>query len=350
MIPVLVWGAPDLPDIDGDHQGVDPVKATDRRIKTALFAVATTLMISVFAVPMASGAAQNSFAFVNQPQDAEVGETITASDLVDGTSFVQVKLVDEAGNTVLNDKILVTFVLDTSPGSASGTLQVMPQPLVAGVATFGPGTLRILTENEPQFTGYRLIPRSTKNPIVTGPASNAFDIWEDGESCGAGDTCEAFLRGTNDQYSLSASGTLGASDLVGVLPGLTCPGQDLIFDNRVFSYATTETDSVEDTPVFLSNHITRADWRASANNGQAHADWCIGLPTAAPWENNGASYREVDVNGAAAGGVLFVALAPKCPSQNPSGSAPCIVSQTGDGMGGSISIGWLPGGDPPRRT
>ena len=130
---------------------------------------------------------------------------------------------------------------------------------------------------------------------------------------------------------------------MGVLPGLTCPGQDLIFDNRVFSYATTETDAVEDTPVFLSNHITRADWRASANNGQAHG-------TAAPWENNGASYREVDVNGAAAGGVLFVALAPKCPSANPRASAQCIVSQTGDGKGVSISIGWLPGVDPPRRT
>jgi hypothetical protein len=314
-----------------------------------LFAVATTLMISVFAVPMASGAAQNSFAFVNQPQDAEVGETITASDLVDGTSFVQVKLVDEAGNTVVNDKILVTFVLDASPGSASGTLQVTPQPLVAGVATFGPGTLRILTENEPQFTGYRLIPRSTKNPIVTGPASESFDIWEDGESCGAGEICDAFLRGADgDHYELAAAGTLGASQLPSsFLPGLVCGGQAVVFPNSVFSYATTQGNLPADAPVKLTNHISRADWRASANNGQAHAEWCIGL--VGPWAAQGGPAVQMNTDGV--GGVdLYVGLAPKCPIMNPSGSAPCIVSQTGDGKGGSTSIGWLPGGDPPRRT
>jgi hypothetical protein len=51
------------------------------------------------------------------------------------------------------------------------------------------------------------------------------------------------------------------------------------------------------------------------------------------------------------GGVdLYVGLAPKCPTANPSGSAPCIVSQNSDGKGGSITLGWLPAGDPPRRT
>jgi hypothetical protein len=329
------------------------VKVADRRIRTALFAVVTTLMISVFAVPMASGAAQNTFAFVNQPQDAEVGETITSSDLVDGTSFVQVKLIDEAGNTVSNDKILVTFVLDSSPGSASGILEVTPQPLVAGVATFGPGTLKIHTENEPQFTGYRLIPRSTKNPVVTGPASDPFDIWEDGESCATGETCDAFLRGPNgDHYELNAAGTLGASELPSsFLPGLVCPGQAVVFPNSVFSYATTQGTQPADEPVKLTNHISKADWKASANNGQAHAEWCIGLQDEQPWINNGAAHSLIDTNGPlVADGFLWVGLAPRCPSANPEGSAPCIVSQTGDGQGGSTSIGWLPGGDPPRRT
>ena len=50
------------------------------------------------------------------------------------------------------------------------------------------------------------------------------------------------------------------------------------------------------------------------------------------------------------GGVLYVGFAPACPQANPSAFAPCIVSQTGDGNGGNITTGWLPGGDPPRRT
>ena len=353
MMPALVWGAPGLPEVCGDHQGVDPVKVRNRRLKTALFAVATTLMISAFAVPMASGASQTSFVFVNQPQDAEVGETITSSDLFDGSSFVQVKLVDEDGATVSNDRIRVTFVLDTAPGSASGVLFVTPQSLVDGVATFGPGTLKILTENEPQFTGYRLIPRSTRNPIVTGPASAPFDIWEDGESCGAGETCDAFLRGTDgDHYLLDAAGTLGASELPSsFLSDLLCPGQKVVFPNSVFSYATTQGNLPPDQPVKLINHISKADWKASANNGQAHAEWCIGLQDEQPWIDNGAAHSLIDTNGPlVADGFLWVGLAPRCPSANPEGSAPCIVSQTGDGKGGSTSIGWLPGGDPPRRT
>ena len=103
------------------------------------------------------------------------------------------------------------------------------------------------------------------------------------------------------------------------------------------------------TPVFLENHITKGDWRASANNGQAHADWCIGLVHESDWDNSGAvpTQMDTDQDGELD---LWVALAPRCPVANPSGAAPCIVSQTGDGKGGSITRGWLLAGDPPRRT
>lgn len=354
MISVLVWGAPGLPEIVGDHQGVDPVKVADRRIKTALFIVATTLLISVFTVPMASGASQNSFIFLAHPQDATVGASITSSDLFEGTSFVRVALVDENGVVVTNSNLDVTFTLATGTledgqRAATGNLDVDPQPLVNGIAEFGPGTLRILTENEPQFTSYALIPKNTRGPKLPGETSDGFDIWEDGESCGAGETCDAFLRGADgDHYELNAAGTLGASQLPAtLLPGLVCPGQAVVFQNSVFSYATTQGNQPATHPVKLTNHITKAEWKASANNGQAHADWCIGLTD--PWTAVGGPAVQKNTDGI--GGVdLYVGLAPKCPSQNPSGSAPCIVSQTGDGKGGSTSIGWLPGGDPPRRT
>jgi hypothetical protein len=308
--------------------------------------VASLLVLAGSVAPTALGATKNELRFVTQPQDAEAGATITSADFVSGSSFVQVKLVDEAGNLVTSSKAVVTFGLASGSGLASGTLQVVPQPLVNGVATFGTGTLSILTENEPQFTDYRLVPRTTKNPLITGPASDPFDIWEDGDTCTGGtDVCEASLRGGEDQYTLSAAGTLGASELPGALPGLVCPGQDDIFSNTIFSYATTGGT----TPVFLSNHITKADWQASANNGQAHADWCIGLVDESDWDNSGAvpTQRDTDLDGDLD---LWVALAPRCPVANPSGSAPCIVSRTGDGAGGSVTIGWLPGGDPPRRT
>ena len=331
------------------------MKSRNTRFMTALVTFGLIIALAGLIAPAALGASGSKFVFVAQPLDAKAGATITSSRLLDGTSFVKVQLVDATTLTpVTGSKALVTFKLATGPGLATGTLQVVPQPMDAnGVATFGAGTLKILTENEPQFTDYKLIPITSKNPLITGAASNGFNIWEDGETCNGivddpNRICEATLRGGGsegeDTYTLDAAGTLGASELTsGELPGLVCPGQKTIFANAVFSYATTGSN----TPVFLENHISKADWKASANNGQAHADWCIGLLN--PWTAVGGPAVQKDTDGI--GGVdLYVGFAPKCPSANPSGSAPCIVSQTGDGLGGSISRGWLPAGDPPRRT
>jgi hypothetical protein len=322
------------------------MKSRNIRVTTALVTFGLFVALAGLIAPSAFGATAE-LRFVTQPQDAEVNQTIRTGDLNVGSGFVQVEVVDAVTKApITNFSKPIGFVLNAADGFATGNvLDVTPQVPVNGVATFGAGTLSIDTENEPQFTDYSLIPVTTRGPSVTGLASEGFDVWEDGESCTGGtDTCDASLRGGNDKYKLSAAGTLGVSELTsGELPGLVCPGQKEIFANSVFSYATTGSN----TSVFLENHITRADWRASANNGQAHADWCIGLLD--PWTAVGGPAVQKDTDGI--GGVdLYVGLAPKCPSANPQGSAPCIVSQTGDGKGGSISLGWLPAGDPPRRT
>jgi hypothetical protein len=331
------------------------MKVRNVRFMASMLAALTVLAITALTAPIALGATNYELRFVTQPLDAQVGALITSSRLNEAsTSFVQVEVV-EAGtdNRVTTVNGPVGFTLRTGTGFAAGTLNVVPQPLVDGVATFGltangDPTLSIGTENEPQFTDYALVPRTTRGPRITGSPSFGFDVWEDGEACTGldADFCEANLRGGNDHYTLNAAGTLGASELTsGELPGLVCAGQKAIFANSVFSYATTGSN----TPVFLENHITKADWRASANNGQAHADWCIGLVNESDWANSGAvpTQLDTDLDGQPD---LWVALAPKCPSANPSGSAPCIVSQNSDGKGGSISLGWLPAGDPPRRT
>jgi hypothetical protein len=330
------------------------MKFRNVRALTALTAFGLFIALAGLIAPTALGATAE-LRFVDpdgpvtgQPQDAEVNQTIRTGDLNVGSGFVQVEVVDAVTKArITNFSKPIGFVLNAADGFATGNvLHVTAQVPVNGVATFGVGTLSIDTENEPQFTDYSLIPVTTRGPSVTGLPSEGFDVWEDGESCTGGtDTCQASLRGGNDSYTLTAAGTLGASELTSVLPGLICPGQRAIFSNSVFSYATTGSS----TPVYLENHITKADWRASANNGQAHADWCIGLLTAAPWVNNGANYSQLDTDG---NGVLdlYVAFAPRCPTANPQNSAPCIVSQNSDGLGGSITLGWLPAGDPPRRT
>ena len=335
------------------------VRSKRVRIAVVLTSVASLLVLAGSVAPTALGAPKNQLRFVEgrQPQDAEVGATIRASDLNDAAALVQVELVDAAGARVATSKGPVSFRLATDAGYASGSLSVTPQPLVNGLATFGEGTLSIGTANEPMFTDYALVPFTTKGTLITGPASVGFDIWEDGESCGSGETCDAVLRGDApgegaDTYSLFTPGTLGASELPQTaLPGLSCAGQRTVFEDSVFVNATTDS-TTPDTPgpVFLTSHITQADFRAAGPSfGQAHVAWCVGLKTSAPWVTNGASFTQQDTNGDGTPD-LYVGLAPKCPSQSPELSAPCIVSTTSDGAGGSTSVGWLPGGDPPRRT
>lgn len=322
-----------------------------RQAVVSIIAACTALMIAFLLAP-AAGAADLELRWLSgQPQDAEVNATIKTADLNADGGAIRIGVFEVGGVTpVANFSKPIGFVLNTADGFATGNvLDVVPQVPVNGVAEFGLGTLSIDTENEPQFTDYSLIPVTTRGPSVTGDPSDGFDVWEDGESCtGGSDTCVAKLRGNDgDTYTLTAAGSLGASELFDELPGLQCPGQKAVFDNRIYSYATTGSAPL--APVRLVTHISKAEWRASANNGQAHADWCIGLVTEAAWDASGANPVQLDTD---LDGVkdLWVAIAPKCPTANPSASAPCIVSQNADGKGGSTAIGWVPGGDPPRRT
>lgn len=335
----------------------------ENRAVAAIIAAATALLLALVLAPAASAADLElrivdpdgvSGPQTGQPQDAEVNATIRTADLNTGSGFVQVEVIDAVTEArITNFSKPIGFELQTGPGFASGNvLDVVPQLPANGVATFGLDTLSIDTENEPQFTDYSLVPVTTKGPRITGDPSAGFDVWEDGEACDGGapggldNECIAKLRGNDgDTYTLTAAGSLGASELFDELPGLRCPGQKAVFDDRIYSYATTGSAPL--APVRLETHITKAEWKASANNGQAHADWCIGLQD--PWTAVGGPAMQKDTDGI--GGVdLYVGLAPKCPSQNPSASAPCIVSQNADGKGGSTTIGWVPGGDPPRRT
>src|SRR6266516_7526885 len=311
------------------------MKSIKQGFLPVLVSLSMVLGVGALIAPAALGAPSPHLRFLNQPQDAEKDATITSSDFVSGSSFIQVELDDASGVPIANSTAKVTFDLATGTGFATGTLVVDPQPLVNGVATFGAGSLTIQTPNEPHFTSYALVPRTTKGQPITGAASNPFDVYESGDSCTT--TCTADIRAGLDVYTMNTKGTLGASQLpASTMPGLNCPGQAVVFATSVFVNATTDANSpTSPAPVFVSNHITKADWKASHNNGQAHADWCVAL-TAEQLAavNNGGTYVQQDTNG---DGTLdlFVGLAPKCPSHDPQLSAPCIVSQTGDGLGGS---------------
>ncbi|HET6792667.1 MAG TPA: hypothetical protein VFI35_13965 [Actinomycetota bacterium] len=293
-----------------------------------------------------------------QPTDAGRNDLITASPF-DSTSpadgFVQVevsKYISVEEELVLvpaeEGEVEVKFRLAEGAGLAEGTLSVSPELTdEGGIATFDT-SLSIAETNDFMATDYKIVPQARYASEITlleegwpfeGDPSDGFDIWEDGCS---GTGCNVNLRSNLETYTAQGNFGLAASQLSGEL--VTCPTQRVIFSNKTFFHVTTGDES---EVVRLETHITRADMKAAANNGQRHIGWCIGLESPDPWEHNGAAYTPQTIGGK----TFYVALAPKCPNKKTAPQfAPCIVSQSGDNDGGSFIRGFVLGGDPPRRT
>ena len=197
-----------------------------------------------------------SLAFANQPEDALKTKLITGTDFVDSSDFVTVELLNGAAQRVTYFPVSVGFDLAAGGGLASGTLTAPAQTTVDGVATFGAGTLSIATANEPQFTDYKLKPKTVGTYTgLTGDASLGFDIWE--AACtGAG--CEAKIRGGLDTYTATDNLLTASVIPSSLLPNIVCAGQELIFSGDVFVSSTDGTGTV-----FLKSHVTRANMKAA---------------------------------------------------------------------------------------
>ena len=100
--------------------------------------------------------------------------------------------------------------------------------------------------------------------------------------------------------------------------------------------------------MFLVTHISEADRKAASNNGNKDMGWCMGLKVPGPWNF---PRKDTNGNGSIGAGDLFVGMAPKCPNRNPSGiRAVHRPADTATASVAAIIRGWVPGGDPPRRT
>jgi len=284
-------------------------------------------------------------AITTQPSPARAGELITHDSFnPTSTSQVTVQLRNANNDPVTYFPVHVGFDLELNGSPAPGLQNDAQLTDASGNATFGEGTsgptLDVSIANDAQFSDYTLIAKSADYPSITeSDPSSPFDIWQD--AC-SGSGCSVRIRSGNDVYTskdlttgvfLTASALTPTNDI-----NISCEGQTVIFSSSVFV-----NESGPGTFTFLKSHVTRADMKASANNGQAHVRWCVGLPNKDDWKAAG-------VLNPIQQGSFWVAFAPACPNiPDPSGSAPCITRQYGDGNGGSFTEGWLPG-DPPRRT
>jgi hypothetical protein len=297
-------------------------------------------------------------AFVNQPGNTKAGELITGGDRQSGGP-IQVRLNDDLGNLVTHIPVPVTFEFGSNPNGAAAILTVGTETTVDGVATFDDETpaveggdgLEINIANVAAFTEYTLVPKgaTAATASITGPASAGFDIWEDATKC-LGANCA--LSHDGDEYVVpggQADALLSASTFSTNESNINCAGYTEITGDVVWHEYTGTA------PVLVKIHITRAEMKASANNGQALVKVCVGLLDEGAltgeqkWANLGvvADHQDSDGDGF---DDIWVALAPACPNQTPDQFAPCVDRQYGDGAGGSWTEVWIPGGDPPRRS
>ena len=334
------------------------------RFMSSFVVLATALALTGLFAPGA-GAQVFTATFIANPTDAVKNQVITTVPLNPGAPKVKVQV--SASETSVAG-LLVTLQFVIGQGFAWTTNLSGNEAITdgSGVATFP--DLKIGDPNEALFTDYEFeaivtggeptTPPITLNAAVAseGAFSNPFDIWDAG--C-KGSGCSVAIRNGLDVYRTTQNVRLTASDLsASTLPGLQCPNQTLVvFPGDVFVHETNGTG-----PVGLTNHVTFADLNGGGGGGAAalsasdddpdsgpRIKWCVGTKTRAPWLRNGAPFTRQDTNG---DGTLdlYVGIAPKCPATNPRSYAPCIVSRSRDGQGGFNIRGWLPGGDPPRRT
>lgn len=282
-----------------------------------------------------------SLAITTQPKDAVKGTLITGSTFDPSTNPVTVELRNGSNQVVTYFPVGVSFDLASGAGLATGSPSAATKTTVNGVATFSgaASTLSIGTSNEPQFTDYKLKPKTVGTYAgLSGSDSSGFDIWD--AAC-TGSACTAAIRGGRDEYKTTTNTVLSASTLPASAIAISCPGQKVIFQDSVFVHET----STSSDPVFVTSHISAQDFRAAGTNyGQANVQWCVGIKPGDTALTNGGTYTFDTTSG------FYVGFAPRCPSKSPELSAPCIVSQSSDSMKGSITTGYLQGGDPPRRT
>jgi hypothetical protein len=341
------------------------------RILLVLAPLTMVLVANGLTSPVAFGQEGLRLTIISQPADALVGAQITSVPLNPEGAPVRVRATYTGeGTTSPAPGVWVTFELATGPHLAEGDLFAEPQQTnESGIASWPPGMLSIGTANESTLTDYKLVAVATEPPIgtdaptvteavVTSAPSRGFDIFEVG--C-KGTGCSVELRGGLDVYTTTQNVRLTASEVEAFhLPGMECRKQLLVFTGSIFVHETSGSGAVG-----LVNHITAGDLGGGEGGGGAgelaiasddpdddddlRIGWCVGTKTRRPWVNNGGSFARQDTDGDGRLD-LFVGLAPRCPRNNPKAFAPCIVSRRSDGEGGIILTGWLPGGDPPRRT
>lgn len=261
--------------------------------------------------------------FVSPPANAAFNantngpsENITSAPFTPGGTSIQAIVLDDDDRP--RPGTSVTLQLTTNPHGATLAGSTTAVTDSSGHATF-PGSPNAITLNR-IGQGYKMTPRITGTTVGTEQTA-PFGIYQEGEACSAGNSCEVRGRATDISAAISATPTgdafLGAFV---VAEGLVdCTGYTEITDETiVWIYTGTDTQTVT---VLLSKQAVRR----VTDRGSAHIDICYQTD---PHPITGELKTFTDKFGVVTSGP---ALLPDC---TPAITTNCIVSQNATPGGG----------------
>ena len=268
--------------------------------------------------------------FAAQPQDARVGERVSATDFDPAGPPIAVELIDGAGNrvTTASPTISVTLATLTGFGTLSGT---SPVTGAAGLAAFGdlsvdaPGSYRL------QATTSGAQP-ATSVPFTVQQV--AIQCFEDVDCAGSLDTARSRVDASAFAGAGADAGFLQLSFNSGFMPD--CAGYDEVSADWAVVLGPDRQKRVVYT-------IDKRVMNASPNNGASSLQMCFAAPFTFATRAGGAP-QEADVDGD--GDVdWYYATLPDC------GAPPCVASRHKDRAGNGVIEVRAPAGaeDPAYR-
>jgi hypothetical protein len=271
-----------------------------------------------------------SLRFAAQPQDARVGEHITAADFDPSGPPVQVEILDGSGARVTSSSATITMSLTGGSPTAhlGGTTSVAA---VAGLASFA--DLSVDTAGT-----YRLQASAAGIPSVS---SDEFTVQQVAVQCIEDVDCVA--QASTQQSTVDATAFANS----GIDAGFLQLSLDTGFRPDCAGYTEYSADWATlvgpDRGKLVTFTIDKKVMNANPNNGASFLQMCFVAPfrfTPRP----GSTLQELDLDGVP-GADTFMALLPDC------GDPPCVSARHKDNAGDGIIEVEAPGGteDPAYR-
>jgi hypothetical protein len=266
-------------------------------------------------------------AFFGQPQDTMVGKTITTKVGSSGGP-VAVEVLDGANNLLATSTAQVQIVLNSGPGTLSGTTTVAA---IGGVADF-----KDLSINTPGVND-TLEAESTG---ISSATSSPFTIWPFLQGCNGTCSGSSSSKTTTGTVTTSATGEFLGVGVGGSTYSCASPYQPL---SDPLGFDVLSPSGTTDSGASFTSTLEIAKSVVQSSGHPGASSWQICYASPQPFAVQPGTGGQATIDGV----VYNTGLLPDCSSTQQ--KAPCVKARTKDNAG-DVLITFLAAGDPHARA